>query len=362
MKIEKVKIENFKNIDNLEANLKGKNVYIVAGNGKGKTSFIDACFCNIPKEAIKIGEDKGRIELEFVNGIHVLIELGKKITITDKEGNKISSPSTYLKELFSIAHFDIDNFLNLSMSKKIDFLKNMLGIDWTDIDEKYNELYNERTFLNREYKTLQSSLEGKEIIKDFDVPDLLELQQSFAFETESERIEKEIERLQSLLKGRKRYDLEVLKSEIEKVSTLQAKKFANLELIKKSDSLKEIANKLEGVNSEMERIKDFKVRELQENRLDVEGLEMGIDSLTLDGVPFEFNNINTAKRIITSLDIQYSLMKKNNVRMIRFDGTLLDKENLKAVEKWANDKGIQLFIELVGNGELKIEVYETYND
>ena len=60
MKIQKVEIKNFKGLDHASADLKGKNVYLIAPNGKGKTSFIDACFGVMPSKALKDGERRGK--------------------------------------------------------------------------------------------------------------------------------------------------------------------------------------------------------------------------------------------------------------------------------------------------------------
>jgi hypothetical protein len=78
----------------------------------------------------------------------------------------------------------------------------------------------------------------------------------------------------------------------------------------------------------------------------------------LDGLPFESNQINTARKIIAGLEIQFALM--SDVKIARFDGSLLDNKSIAEVENWAKEKGVQLFVELVDRDgdELKIEVQE----
>ena len=88
----------------------------------------------------------------------------------------------------------------------------------------------------------------------------------------------------------------------------------------------------------------------------VKGLKFDGESLTLDGQPFNSDQINTARRIIAGLELQYFKMK--DVKIARFDGSLLDNQSLTHVKKWAEDKGIQLFVEFVerDGDKLKIEI------
>jgi hypothetical protein len=119
-----------------------------------------------------------------------------------------------------------------------------------------------------------------------------------------------------------------------------------------------IAKNLDAIQGEMDEINDTKKRELEDTPLPVTGMEMFDDKLMLDGLPFNDNQINTARRIIAGLELQFQMMEE--MKIARFDGSLLDAVNLKAVEKWADERGIQLFVELVDrNGDdLKIEVNE----
>ena len=81
-----------------------------------------------------------------------------------------------------------------------------------------------------------------------------------------------------------------------------------------------------------------------------------LDQLTI--APFDKNQINTAELIKSGIMLQLSMMK--DLKIVRFDGSLLDNKNLKEMEDWAKTKGLQLFIELVqrdGEG-LRVELIE----
>ena len=101
-----------------------------------------------------------------------------------------------------------------------------------------------------------------------------------------------------------------------------------------------------------------KKKAIQEANLPVTGLSFDDEKIYLDGLPFKSNQINTARRIIAGLEISYALL--GQVRIARFDGSLLDKNSMEAVKEWAKEKDLQLFVEIVdreGN-DFKIDIQE----
>ena len=74
MQIQTIEIQNFKSIKNKAVALNGNNVYLVAPNGKGKTSFIDACFGAMPEQPLRDGAQKGTVKInvgEYLSLIHI---------------------------------------------------------------------------------------------------------------------------------------------------------------------------------------------------------------------------------------------------------------------------------------------------
>jgi len=121
----------------------------------------------------------------------------------------------------------------------------------------------------------------------------------------------------------------------------------------------ENVNSVIEVERKMEEIKAIKKEELLAIDIPVKGLTFEEEGLYLDGLPFESNQINTARRIIAGLEIQYQLL--GTVKISRIEGSLLDKKSLEEVIAWADSKDLQLFIEKVDmeGGELEVKIIES---
>lgn len=397
-RIQKVEIKNFKCIDYQNVDLNGNNVYLVGPNAKGKTSFIDACYGQLPGKPLKDGERKGEINIE-IDGYIIEFNFSEKnqkakLNIFDKEGKPQKAPATLFKQLFGINDFNIDEFLKLSDSKQVDFIKNIIGIDWTDVDAKRKELYDERTFKDRKIKELDARLTGKMFKKDLVKVEITPLMEKLSkanelntridngndFVTKSEEIieskkiqikllQEEINEISSKVNKSKEW-----LSENKKVSTqdieeeIKAATENNEEIALQSqfnrerEEVKKLVSEVDSIEEEMKSIDEEKKKHLEAASMPVRGLTFDEDKLYLDGIPFESDQVNTARRIIAGIEIQYALC--GEVKIARFDGSLLDKNSMEEVEKWAKDKGVQLFVEIVDREgeELKIEVEEVNND
>jgi len=387
MKIQRVEIQNFKNIDHATADLQGKNVYLIAPNGAGKTSFIDACFGNMPNKPLKDGERNGIVTVELDEYVVEFTFTEKnqkaKLNIFDKSGQPQKAPATLFQSLFGIKNFNIDEFLNLSANKQVDFIKGILGINWGDIDKIYKEKYEERAFLNKKLKELDGKVldsPAKLNLKKIAVEPLQEelnirikfnqdfnrVKQGVAIaEAEIQELEKKmlelsekIEKGKKWLSGKEEQSIETAQEMINQAIRNNEEFTANERNLEIRNEARETAKKADLVQEEMDEIQQAKKDELASRKMPVKGLTFDDDQLYLDGLPFESNQINTARKIIAGLEIQFALM--SDVKIARFDGSLLDNKSIAEVENWAKEKGVQLFVELVDRDgdELKIEVQE----
>lgn len=181
-KIKTIKIQNFKSITDLEANFNGCTAIVTGGNNKGKTSFLKGIVDRIrfvrPDVMVKSGEKEGRGELVLDSGEKFLWEFdttGKdKLTYITEEGRK--SVTKDLGSQFFPPVFDIDKFLQSSPKEQVKQLQKIVGIDFTDIDDRYQKAYDVRTERNREAELYHAKLEKMikvERVEPVDVSQLL---------------------------------------------------------------------------------------------------------------------------------------------------------------------------------------------
>lgn len=404
MKLKHIKIKDFKGINQIESEINFHNVYVVGGNGKNKTSFLDAIWTtltgdNIPPEPIRKGQTEATIEVELDKYLAIMEFKKSKKTfrlISKDDGTVVDQPRTFFNSLVGIIDFDPNHFFNLSSAKQIEYFCKLTGINVDEIDKQYSELYDERTFVN---KTVRQLKDKKNIWFDKTLAELEPIDLKSLFEkkvVESEKINN-FNRVSSGIEERRKKVDEInrqildLNEQIAKLNAdiangikwidnpenapISAEEFANIDneiglAEEKNKSILE--NKEAKRNSEELQIAEQKVvdieKEMEENRkskrdllskeIDIPGLTFDGEQFLFEGLPFAGNQINTAAQMIAGLRIGKKLLK--DVRILRFDGTLIDNDNLEQIKVWANDNDIQLFVELVdrNGGKLEIKIDE----
>lgn len=200
-KIKTIKLVNFKAIDKFEADFHGCTAIITAGNEKGKTSFLrgiqDRIRFSRPEVMVKQGEEKGKGELTLDTGERFEWDFdvnGKdKLVYYDTEQIK-QTVTVELGKRFFPPLFDIDKFLQSAPKDQIKQLQKIVGIDFTEIEGRYDIAYRERTTKNQEAEKFHVKLSKMLEAPKVDFVDLTDLQA---------RKEKERVRLNELYKSNK---------------------------------------------------------------------------------------------------------------------------------------------------------------
>jgi len=406
MKVQHVKIKNFKGIDRQDLEVNGANVYVMGGNAKGKSSFIDAVFCQTnAAEPLKQGERKGEISVDF-GEIKAVFKFDSKnqkpeLTLFDAENKKIARPATTLDQLLGRHQFDVNSFLQKSNNERIKFLKDLCGINTDEFDREIKLLKEDIALGKKELKSKEAIVNDLNFDKDkVEKINILDVNEAYKKELakKSERdgvIDRQAERskrTEHIGAGIKELESKLMELNIElseaeekdaksrvwlsenpdnadEISRLEsemeiAQDHNTLvdETLKCMSLTKELEKIEESIDDSKEKVKDFEEQRndyIAENPFPVTGLELKEDELYYKGLPLESDQINTAELIIIGLQMQHKLSKE--IKIARFDGSLLDKDNMELVENWAEKNGMQLFVELVdreANG-LKIEVREV---
>lgn len=416
MKIKKISIKNFKAISEKEIDFNGCSAIITAGNNKGKTSLLRGLIDRIrgekPELIVKQDEKKGFNIVELSDGSLIewkFTEKSESFAYTTKEGIKQTTGviSTIGKKLFG-TKFDIDVFLNSSPDKQVKELQNIVGLDFTEIDKKYKEAYDNRTLANNELKRLRAiSLTAPEKVEKPEI-DILkkELEKINAenhrlkenWKVQNEKHLKEIQvfnDLQRSIKETHNAQTEEFKRIHSSLSYLQ--RFFDFEAaqkyifeLKEPEPQKEITNLPEPnytpiseinnrIDNAQEQLRKFDAceRELADfNKWVEQGKVAKLEAEKCDSIVQEIKSekrqmINGAKIPndfeITDNNILYKGLPLTNsqqsssaryiaalklgalvlgkVRTLHFDASFLDKKSLAEVQEWANKNDLQLLIE-----------------
>ena len=387
MKVQNVGVKNFRGIDWEYFEPKGNHVYLSGKNGSGKTSLIDAIFNNIPDLPLKQGSTKGETIVEL-DGYTIIRKYSTKnakgkLTIVDDNGEEQKSPATLLKKLFGLKHFDVPKFLDMSARDKKRVVEKLIGVDFSELDKEYKSLYDQRKALNAQIKAADAMTKGfayNHNIKEIDTSEIESrinkanslLQEKRAYnnqlssiESEEQRlkerlkeIQKEKEFLESSIVAIKVDDVDALNAELDKARENNLNFKNSQKFLAVKEEAMATVRECDKVQARMDEIEQTKADELKNNPIPVRGMEFNGDDLMLDGLPFSVGQVNKAREIIAGLELGYAHM--GEAKVAYFDASLIDKDNEAEILKWADDRGIQLFMELVDRtgGSLKIEIIE----
>lgn len=422
-KIKHIKISNFKVIEDMEMDFNGCTAIITGGNNKGKTSFLRGIPDRIrfvrPDVMVKKGESEGRGEMTLTTGEKFIWEFDKdkkdKLTYITNEGLK-QSVSVELGKQFFPPTFDIDKFLQSPPKKQSEQLQAIVGLDFTEIDERYRLAYDARTERNREAELFHAKL-TKAIKADHvapvDLTDLIARKEAEktklnnlylenkkanektreVFTHFKEKVNKAVENYnrclgalntlivagydgdaKAFVDGLKkaipeikeptyidempdRTNLDKIDSEILTASETNAKAQKYTEYIDLKSSVENAKEVAKQANELVQSIENERQKMIESANMP-KGISITSDGILVDGLPLDKNQISTSKLYTSALRI--ASMKLGEVKTLYFDASFLDKNSLKEIQTWANENDLQLLIERPDfeGGEIKYEIIE----
>jgi len=342
----------------------------------------------------------------------------ENLNAVEEKDQFVKAPRTWLNNRIGIIDFDVNDFFKMSDAKQVEYFCKITGLDVTEIDQNIEEISESRKFDKKKLVELQTQTgfynaedankEPVDIVKlSKEIADLKEFERAKAENytrvtdgiAEREKQAKELERkkneILAKLDGGKYIDAMGTEVTVEKglyeqieggyewLKNEENKPIPNPKLEK---MVQEFENS-ESINKKIEEAKNFKLVDEQIEKLEaaideateeiqaekdkkaaviaekinIEGLSYDIEKecFLFNGFPFDKTQINTASQIVAGLKIGASLL--NDVKILKIDASLVDKENFKKVQAWSKSEGIELFIELVDReaGALKIEIEEA---
>lgn len=443
-RIHKIRITNFKSIDDFEADFKGCTAIVTGANNSGKTSFLRGIPDRIrfirPEVKVKHGEKHGKGEMILTSGERFVWEFDTdgldKLTLYTNEGLR-QSVTTEIGKRFFPAVFDIDKFLQSSPKSQVKQLQQIVGLDFTDLDKRYETAYNYRTERNREAELYHAKLAKMLECEPVDFVDITDLQTRHINEREritgeykqnkasndkrreewnqtKERINQEVIEHNTIQKRRMqiadqcRNSLRILvdngytgnevQAFINKLdSEVQPAKVASDLYPKEPEYIQEMpdSKELDKINQQIvkaseinlaaQKYKDYiehkkatedakqiareadeAVRVIDEERKRMiesvkmpAGITFGTDSILVDGLPLDKNQLSTSKLYCAALRI--AAMNLGEVKTLHFDASYLDRNSLAEIEQWAQSNDLQLLIERpdFDAGEMRYEIIES---
>lgn len=417
MKIQKIEVRNYKSISEQEMDLNGCSAIITAGNDKGKTSLsrgiIDRFQGEKPDLIVKVGESKGINIMKLTDGSIIewsFTEKTESFKFITKDGFIVKTGVLKaIGEKYFGQKFDIDQFLNSQPKQQIKELQKLVGIDFTEIENKYHTAYDIRKYANRIFQEISSKEikepekierpaidEIKKELNDIKIKNS-ELKEQWIIDNEkhikdiqefnSQQIKRR-ENIQGLeeclikineilldpfitmfdFEQAKKYISELPKPEEQKeIKNLSEPNYlSESDLQKKLDDayekMREFDNYQNKLNDYYKFIEDYK--EAKKNALDADEKVKEIEKkkqeliksanlpeefkINDDGILYNGYPLNN-NQISTSSKyiaaLKLGSLVLGEIKTLHFEASSLDKNSLKEVQEWAEKNDLQLLIE-----------------
>jgi len=410
MKIESINIHNFKGIKQFKGEIGGKHVYLIGGNGTGKTSFIDSIWCGLtgkglPPEPTHNGAKKGLVEIDlgefvartkFTKGRPLRFELENK-EYTSEADRFIKSPRSYLESRIGVINFDVNEFFSKSDAEQVKYFAKMMKVDFSDLDAEIEELVESRKFDKKalaEIRSKQNYYSEEDAAKEY--VSVVELSKQIDKETEKSNTYENVKNGVSLREEQiqnKLDEIKKLQAEADKLRAEATDGYAWLDNEENKPmpddqilELKETRNKAEVINEQIREAKDAKQADEQADKyekmieeaneqiqdykaqkaarisehINIDGLVYNVNEerFLYDGLPFDQKQQNTASQLIAGMKIASMMLK--DLKILKVDASLIDKVEFDKVLEWSEQNDIELFVELVDReaGQLEIIVHD----
>jgi DNA repair exonuclease SbcCD ATPase subunit len=259
MKIKKIEVKNFKAVSEQTADFDGHSAIVVGGNDKGKSSLlkgiIDRFRGEKPDIILKEGESKGYNVMELTDGSKVEWKFTEKSEsfayITPEGVRQTTGVLKAIGEKYFGIRFDIDEFLNSQPKQQVKKLQQLVGLDFSEIDEQYKQAFEERRDAKKELDMIVKDKKEK--------PEPVEKPNIEAIKKELDQVKEKNQKLYEDWKQRN----EEKRKEVEEFNKKQSKKTEIIDARKKD--LETIKNTLKG--SDFQDCFDFQKAQEKINQL-----------------------------------------------------------------------------------------------
>jgi DNA repair exonuclease SbcCD ATPase subunit len=419
MKIIRLQSENVKRLKAVDITPTSPVVVIGGQNGQGKSSVLDSIAMALggsgeaPDMPVRQGEKGAKIVLEL-DGLVIKRTFtaagGTALVVENKEGARYPKPQDMLDKLTGKLTFDPLEFIRLKPAAQAEALKKLVGLDLTHLETERKRLYDERTYVNREAASARAradfmphhELAPTELVVVTDI--VAERDAAKEHNAKAKGLLQAKDEAEGMLRnasaGAESVMAEIVELEA-KLSKLRAKakeyvdsvpaiqtrmeaatravamfvpvdlspinlKMANAETVNQQvrqnqarataiAEAKKVEDKADTITEQIAKIDAQKSERLSATTFPVEGLSFGETGVTFKSVPF--SQASGAEKLRVSLAMAAATNPKLPVMLIR-DGSLLDDESMKLISGFAAERGLQVWIERVGDGDASAVIIE----
>ncbi|PRA13292.1 hypothetical protein CQ010_01210 [Arthrobacter sp. MYb211] len=388
-----LKVENFKRLRTVDIEFTENTVIISGRNEQGKSSVLDAILWALGGGAaakkmpnpIHNGETKATVEVvldDFIITRTAAVDRkASTLTVTSRDGvEKYSSPQKLLDGLIGKLSFDPLEFSRMKDTEQRAVLLDCveLGIDLNANEAEREVAYKERTFVNREVKSLEAQYKAieapAEVPAQVDVGALMqELTASQKAHTDAAEavrtvssLEAQLADLQDRLAAAREKSLEALSArdahrdpdDIQEQITGSTEANKAGELIRQKESLgaqfKAKAAEAKALDKKIEDLDKAKADALAKAEMPIEGLGIDETGVTYQGQPLSQASGAGLTKVSTAMAV--SLNPGLRLAYIR-EGSLLDTENLQIIRDIADAMDFMILVEVVDeSGEIGIVI------
>lgn len=415
LRILELRASNFKRLVAAWVRPDGNLIQVTGKNGQGKSSLLDAitaALCGkdaICSQPIRKGQHQAEIELRLGDQEVTLIVRRKftgdnktYLTVESKDGAQYRSPQKMLDDLMEARTFDPLAFSRQDAKSQLETLKRLAGLDFSELDRRRAQLFEERTYVNRSLKELDARMRQFDDIEmeaePVDVEALVLAQDNMRAQQRANddlrrqvneqsdvviqaerrisRVESEIKELQdrirsltaeltaerSELKAQAEQlqvlekeasdivdpDEEPIKQKLREASEHNRRYDAGQQCAMLASELTAKRMKADALTQNLRKIDDQKRQAIADAAMPVEGLGLGDNCVTFNDLPFD--QCSAAERLRISAAVGLAL--NSTLRVMRIeDGSLLDEDNLAALDAFAAENDCQIFLERVSSSE-----------
>lgn len=420
MKILSLHADNVMRLNVVDITPDGSTVVVGGRNAQGKSSVLRSIEMALggkdaaPRTPVRAGESSAHIVVDLGDIIvkrRITADGKSTLAVESREGATFKSPQSMLDELVGSLSFDPLAFSRMKPRDAADVLCRLVGLDLAKFHARRQAVYDERTAVNRQLKSLEHGLAvmpvhvgvpaepvsaaevaaelqaAREAQAAADKAEQASVAASFALEERDAHIleaasEIEICRQRLANAEARKAELESTRGDVEaaaRSAIAEAEKARSA--VPDADAIKARLAEVEAINArvrdnaararhavtveaertrsqemtkQIEAIDAEKIATITSATFPVPGLSIDDDGVTLNGIPFE--QASSAEQLRASVAIGIAMNPKLRVLLVR-DGSLLDADGLRLLGELAAEHDAQVWVERVADNATGCTVY-----